>query len=423
MSIKNQFILGLSLLLVACTSPTRQPQRSFFPIPCESRAAGIYYVDENGEKMTGLNEALKNYRWRPDVESMFFHDDLLRIDGRYFLDRDGQLVLDVDKVAEELHLRWAKCSDFSEGVAFIQGGSLADVHKSFAIDKNGKLLFELEGKPLTAFYKGFAYFETSDKEIGIVNSKGEIIVEPREDISIAYSTYPFMVPPINGKISVKNDKGLIGAINFKGDLLVDYISLKPLVFDNNNCAVFRDENGKYGLVNSKGKIMIEPVYSALINDGKWYYYEMRDEEFGWADKRGIIGKGWCDKKGVIKMELLPHTRARREGPYLFYGSPYSVELEYNDSFGDSKYFTSLHDESDLGIANGFGYWLASPFVNDVAVAYIPNESTFTLVRRNGMFLERVNDNYFAGVWSPKSDFEMVGDYVVHPWALWHGADD
>lgn len=85
---------------------------------------------------------------------------------------------------------------------------------------------------------------------------------------------------------MKNEEGLIGAINFKGELVVDYISKDlPLEFDQNDCAVFYKDS-RYGLVDGKGKILIEPIYTRLENDGNWYYFKTEDNKIGWCDKNG-----------------------------------------------------------------------------------------------------------------------------------------
>ena len=280
MSMKTLFYLSLICVVTlfsACGSNTQRPQRSFFPIPCMSKT-GFYYVDENGEKMDALSGELAAIGWKPNLNyslgSGFFIDGLLKVRDVYFLDRNGALVLNVEEVFAKVfgeYAEYAKCSDFSEGIAFVQGGSLEDRTHATAINKKGEVLFELAGRPLTAFYEGVAYFMAADGNIGVFNSKGEILVEPREDIARAVTQY-VKTPPLRGKASVKNEEGLIGAINFKGELVVDYISKDlPLEFDQNDGAVFYKDS-RYGLVDGKGKNLIEPIYTRLENDGNWYYY-------------------------------------------------------------------------------------------------------------------------------------------------------
>ena len=49
---------------------------------------------------------------------------------------------------------------------------------------------------------------------------------------------------------MKNEEGLIGAINFKGELVVDYISKDlPLEFDHNDGAVFYKDSRYFYNVN------------------------------------------------------------------------------------------------------------------------------------------------------------------------------
>lgn len=424
---KTMFYLSLICVVTlfsACGSNTKQPQRSFFPIPCMSKA-GFYYVDENGEKMDALSGELAAIGWKPSLGSGFFKDGLLKVRDVYFLDRNGTLVLNVEEVFAKLFgekAEYAKCSDFSEGIAFVQGGSLADRTRATAINKKGEVLFELAGRPLTAFYEGVAYFMAADGNIGVFNSKGEIVVEPREDIARAVTEY-VTTPPLRGKASVKNEEGLIGAINFEGELVVDYISKDlPLEFDQNDCAVFYKDS-RYGLVDGKGKILIEPIYMRLENDGKWYYFKTEDDKIGWCDKDGK------EKIAAVNRDIEFKYRRTEAGPYPFYGSDYSIAFSTYDLDGERVYgsyaWTEDELEEDVVILQGkiCGYLLVTPFVDGVAVGLNVKERTCTLISEKGIddiFHPELNDNYFACVWEP-ADLEEIGDYVVHPWAYWEGA--
>lgn len=99
---KTLFYLSLICVVTlfsACGSNTQRPQRSFFPIPCMSKA-GFYYVDENGEKMDALSGELAAIGWKPNLNyslgSGFFKDGLLKVRDVYFLDRNGTLVLNAE---------------------------------------------------------------------------------------------------------------------------------------------------------------------------------------------------------------------------------------------------------------------------------------------------------------------------------------
>lgn len=336
------------------------------------------------------------------------------------------MVLNAEEVFAKVfgeYAEYAKCSDFSEGIAFVQGGSLEDRTRATAINKKGEVLFELAGRPLTAFYEGVAYFMAADGNIGVFNSKGKILVEPREDIARAVTEY-VKTPPLRGKASVKNEEGLIGAINFKGELVVDYISKDlPLEFDQNDCAVFSKGN-RYGLVDGKGKILIEPIYTRLENDGNWYYFKTEDKKIGWCDKNGK------EKIAAVNRDIEFKYGRTKAGPYPFYGSDYSIAFSTFDLDGARVYKShaltkeGLEDTLHLYL-NGqiYGYLLVTPFVNGIAVGLDVKERTCALIGEKGIddiLHPELNDNYFACVWEP-NDLEAIGDYIVHPWAYWKGA--
>ena len=86
---------------------------------------GFYYVDENGEKMDALSGELAAIGWKPNLNyslgSGFFKDGLLKVRDVYFFDRNGTLVLNVEEVFAKVfgeYAEYAKCSDFSEGIAY-----------------------------------------------------------------------------------------------------------------------------------------------------------------------------------------------------------------------------------------------------------------------------------------------------------------
>lgn len=363
----------MAMLAVSCGFNSHRTSKSYnlFPLPCQSSDNGlVYYVDEEGNLMEGLTKTVQLLNCKTPH---FFSDELLMIktyspNSFYFLNKNGDIVLNsgmfdsYDSTFDSSKTRWRShafpyASDFSEGIAFIWQ---YDEHgPSYAIDKSGKVLFELNGRPTSAFYNGYAFVRDLSGNGGIIDNKGNYVAKIDDD------PYNFD-PPVRGYYIVKNKHHLkygsdyrsISAINIKGDTLFkDFIAVSGQNMDCNERIVFMNEEGLYGLVNSKGEVVIEPKYKELVNDGKWYFY--REPE--------SFKSGWVDKNGKI---MLAHDLdyCRETLWYLFNGSEYFLDYE-NSSEDDTKCSTTLYDRKGNVAAIVPYYKIMTPFVNGIAIGY------------------------------------------------------
>lgn len=363
----------MAMLAVSCGFNSHRTSKSYnlFPLPCQSSDNGlVYYVDEEGNLMEGLTKTVQLLNCKTPH---FFSDELLMIktyspNSFYFLNKNGDIVLNsgmfdsYDSTFDSSKTRWRShafpyASDFSEGIAFIWQ---YDEHgPSYAIDKSGKVLFELNGRPTSAFYNGYAFVRDLSGNGGIIDNKGNYVAR--------IDDYPYNFdPPVRGCYIVKNKHHLkygsdyrsISAINIKGDTLFkDFIAVSGQNLDCNERIVFMNEDELYGLVNSKGEVVIEPKYKELVNDGEWYFY--REPE--------SFKSGWVDKNGKI---MLAHDLdyIRETLWYLFNGSEYFLDYE-NSSEDDTKCSTTLYDRKGNVAAIVPYYKIMTPFVNGIAIGY------------------------------------------------------
>lgn len=137
----------------------------------------------------------------------------------------------------------------------------------------------------------------------------------------------------------------------------DFIAVSGQNLDCNERIVFMNEDELYGLVNSKGEVVIEPKYKELVNDGEWYFY--REPE--------SFKSGWVDKNGKI---MLAHDLdyCRETLWYLFNGSEYFLDYE-DSSEDDTKCSTTLYDRKGNVAAIVPYYKIMTPFVNGIAIGY------------------------------------------------------
>lgn len=417
--------MGCALLMAGCGSPVTQPQNDIFPFPCKTRHRA-YYVDRNGMEITAISDALEEIGvgeyWHPD----FLQDGLIRVDTSVdrervikFLDEKGNTVVDMIEVARNIGLNEGyfnimKCTDFSQGVAFIQLG--LDV---YAISKEGKLLYEFEGFPLSAFGSdGYAYFEDLHGNVGIMDTEGKIIVEPNEDIIAS------KVPPVCKTYLARDNSS---------NILMDFDG-KPLgatwvlsVLDKNDCVIVYTDGGK-GVADKTGKILFSGDYKTLENDGEWYYY-IKDGEVGWCDKNGDIKIGPLYESGL----QTPHSRYYWY-PQPFYGSGRSVgtetyfsETDHNTSYfswaatvkqlqkiseGDGKLYADLMRNDECGVI------LTTPVVKGRAVGINTYEKAYYVYEVTDKTITAVG-NAFASAYDYWQLY-AVGEYCLNPAIFWHG---
>lgn len=291
----------------------------------------------------------------------------------YFIDEKGEVVIDASE--------YRNVSHFSEGVAWAVGKTIAN--ETFAIDKTGKVLFQLNGRAESFFYEGLAAFRL-DKygPIGFVNTKGEVVIEPKFH-------FPDIYRFVNGLVCVGDENTrTFGAINTKGELVIDYQFNKPFMFDQNGCAVVYvgdNQTGTYGLINGEGKFLIElGTYRSMENDGKWYRVSIDGERCG-----------WCDKNGEMKIEPCAENDFSQSS---FNGDKWALaQIDGKKSFIDSKGKVILTTQ----------YEVVSSFIGDVCIV---KSLGYQLMNRQG---ELVGEERYDKSVIEQSSFSIYWSKGVH----------
>lgn len=334
------FIISAVITLAGCKKQTTGKQHECPLFPIEVHIDGFdYYKFVNNKGLLAFDDKFDN--------ANIFCDGIAKVSkGRktYFIDMTGQTVLDYQAKG------FSECSDFSEGIAWAMKGM--DRSKAFAIDKEGNVLFEVPGIPITLFKDGLAGVKesTHSNAIAYYNNKGELVLPARKD----YGGDRYFH---QGKISIvsyeKYSSGAYGAINKEGELVVDYLSKIPVRFDENNCAVVQSlKNGLYGLINQGGEYLIEPKFPYLHTDGGLYQFcESLDNPIA----------GWCNKNGDVVIEPIARLSSRWDlpgGAQMFYGDKWAfVKTDEGNAFIDRKGNIVLKTDFEA----------CSPFINNVAL--------------------------------------------------------
>ena len=187
------------------------------------------------------------------------------------------------------------------------------------INKKGKTVATLPKsiKRCYCFSKdGFAIFTDKNEKYGVINTKGKIVVKPsyyyicpiNEGLMIAAKKeddkkalilntsgkkvgeidlqkyHPVTVSFVEGKIIVKDakaDRPKFYAMNSKGEKLFTIKKAKEIETNYmNGYLVIKDDNGKCGVVDDQGELVIRPKYTILFHLGKDFFIAQKEEKIG-----------------------------------------------------------------------------------------------------------------------------------------------
>ncbi len=238
-----------------------------------------YFADITGEPILGINGPTRYEVFSNGLLYVTHHSG--EEEGNRFINADGETVIDLTEYggspAGHIGQAYSVFDRFTDGVAFVVADSIDNEKgllfpKCLAINTKGDILFEVYGKPVTPMESGYFMVE-NDGNYFIVDNKGKAVIEAtkgselrlgkvcgsRRDMVEAYvnNEYAGLLEFATGKYllsEIPND-----AISNSGTVGIDW----------NDRAVFR-QDGKYGLVDRKGNVVVEPTYDSLIIDGQWY---------------------------------------------------------------------------------------------------------------------------------------------------------
>ncbi len=377
-------ISAASLLLLSSCVGSNQERKNIFPLPCVGqshygRCHHYYYIDKTGVSLDMPFEEVEDkstHLLDSEINAISpFCDGLALVNtdaGYRYVNTKGEVVISIDK--SEDYGSVCKATVFSEGIAFVSTES--DIYK--AIDTDGNELFTIENMdPVYPYIDGYMLVEdNAESGYAIIDRKGNIVLDSSYGITS-------LVPPANGYVCV-SDNSKFGAIDMDGKQVVDFIANSPITFDGNGCAVVYID-GAYGLVDDKGKFILQPEYEYLENDGEWYQFVYQDEDLA----------GWCDKNGNVKIE-----------PIVTYSSNWGYEGSSSLFFGDKWALVEIDGESVYIDKNGTiqnidtEYTPMTTFFDDVAIVQerTANGWTYHLINRAG---EVVSENAFAPVASAR----------------------
>lgn len=258
----------------------------------------------------------------------------------------------IDKKGEPINKKvYRNATTFSEGVAWVstKGGPLE------LINTDGETVFEFKQAEVAySYYDGLAIFANAEGKYGVVDKKGNVVMEPR---------WKNMIPVIvDGIMFVETDSGW-GMADKEGNMILNG-GMHNICFDTDdiesvakgrsryksysfqtclnaikdNRILVEDENYKWGVVNKKGEYVINPQFDDLLVDGDNYLFRKGDSY------------GWCNETGEYKIN-----------PQFSHARP----------FNGNDLAAAADDNGDWGLIDKEGKWKVNPQFGNIK-EFLPN---------------------------------------------------
>ena len=222
----------------------------FYPI---SRNALWGHIDENG-----LERISPQFDWNePFSEGLAL---VSKNDKIAFIDKTGKAITDYI---------------FDEAFSFHHGFATVEIDGLYGlVDRMGQFTIPAKYDECGEMSEGFVYAAKGEK-YGYLNARGEIIVDFKYNNASDFS---------NGLAVVEKDS-LSGYIDTTGQVVIDFVYDWAEPFRGDYPARMR-KNGKFGLINRQGEVLVEPVYSAIGDFSDGYFLAARENTYGFINLRG-----------------------------------------------------------------------------------------------------------------------------------------
>lgn len=157
------------------------------------------------------------------------------------------------------------------------------------IDSKGEIIYQLENKENCFIFPFFGRRITTiaiDGKTGVISETGEMLIEP------VYSSITVVSDEVVSVLANESDT-MADIINVNGEVIQEDASKGTMEFSHTNpeYITFSARNGKYGIMNLKLKVVLEPFASnnpSISEDGKYVVFQNSDESYALIDMSGKV---------------------------------------------------------------------------------------------------------------------------------------
>lgn len=381
--------MAIAISAIACSRSTKDtfiPDFSQYPLCTNAKDSSVVFVDiKNGDfvsnKYTGAFPFYNGHTLvRTDKGWTYVNENFEELFGEYYKD----------------------ATHFSEGVAF----TVKPGEHIKAINENGETLYSLtEVGAVYALSEDRAVYRGENKKYGLLDKNGEVVCAAKFDDCEKFLKNGTLMVAIKDKkgkakwgivdcdgqtlISIQHPKIKRydeGFTIFKDDRKTSWYDLESNTVSNydfydvvrdGELLSFRERNGKYGWMNLKGKIIIEPEFDAVTlfgdKDEAFVTMKKRGKEWGTINKQGE----WTSRPRYASVTLtdLHPIVSNSHNEYGVIDYDGSVLIKLNKKairhIEDEYYLVTNHDgKTGIMKANGNEEWITRTiFQNFKGIVY------------------------------------------------------
>lgn len=364
-----------------------------------------FTISFSEEEIEGVPfKSSENGKWgmlRPDgtilFEEEFKDEPTVARDGRFYVKNGNGLweIFSAEEIPQKLGDEYVYLGEFYQGVA----PAVKKDEKISLIDKNGEVITILDksgSKPITEisnFHYGYAVFKADDAA-GIVNTKGEILLDARKYCQILHvAPKAFLALDIKYKNEEDRQNIVYDVIDPVGNRngtikMAKYNNIVAL--DDGYLGIEQTSDGEllYGIMDLDGNILVKPSSKTKLiygyNDGKFF---------------SSNGQFWGVR--TVKGEIL----IREKYDAIRWASSDRI---WGISIENGRQEVSLVDLKGNKITRD-AYQDASPFFDNKYAFVKITDNTWGMINSKGEELKNVPDIY--AVDNKSADNVIISDYV------------
>lgn len=266
-----------------------------------------------------------------------------------FIDKNGIVVTKVedyyfDDLSKKNKITYSQLFMPSEGVAIYK--TVEGDNGYIGID--GKIISPPQKNTLSSFVNGIGVIQKSNSTSTMINKRGKVIAEIDGYIQNSFSC--------NMGFAEKNKR--YAAVNTEGKLVTGYV-FTDFKDCSENLAAVKTEKGKWGFINSEGKLVIAD---------KWDYVTQFNNGTAIAE---------TSKEGIIKYAIID-TDGKLVGNKTW---DFVGKYEYGEN---SNKFILVNENKKFGLLDNAGNILIPPQWDGISSGYV-----------YGKFLLQEKDAYYA----------------------------
>lgn len=366
-----------------------------------------------------------------------------------YINKEGKTVIELIKYVETPIVRaWP----FNNGIAFVENAS----GKVGAINTKGEYIIPLIYSSISHAGDGILCVRNEKDKVGYIDYKGKTLIEPKYSYGYSFDKKGYAVVEMDGKhilidktgkelFKLKDDMKIIGDcsddnlipycldddsygyLNLKGEKAIKLSSnIKDPTSFLNGYAVFKNSDGDYGTIDTKGEVVIRAKYDNLkLIDGFDFLLFEDDNEWGLLSYSGDVIKRASYKYILPFQKGYKYTYAKDGDEWILIdrkgedtkkvdvetiasdvlGYSYAVESDYLDIDAEVKKIININDDGSI---EKLSYnTMPSKFEEMYTIGTINGKEMFTEIYETDVFQCFFRIIYFEEVRYPTYERQWV----------------